>query len=75
MRPHSDERPLPRQVGMKLVLQVDEGGVGELVEGDAAEDGRGKVGSDGCRLLAGIGAGQQGRGGSPSKGGRTEGWT
>ncbi len=50
VRPDRDEGTLPGQVGVELVLQVDEARVAELVKLDVAEDGRGKVRADLGRL-------------------------
>lgn len=43
MRSDGDQRPLPCQVLVQLVLQVDEGGVAVWGEGDASKDGTRKV--------------------------------
>ena len=50
VRADSDEGALAGEVGVQLVLEVDEGGVAERGELDVAEDGRGEVGADLGRL-------------------------
>ena len=45
-----DQRPLPADVLVELVLQVDERVIGSLREGDVSEDGRREEGPDLLRL-------------------------
>jgi len=46
MSSDSNQRSLPRQVGMELVLEINEGGVVESIEFDISEDSTGEVRSD-----------------------------
>lgn len=54
MRPNRHQRPLARQIRVQLVLQINEGSVGEGVERHVAEDGRGEVRADGGRLFVRV---------------------
>lgn len=54
MSSDSNEGSLPRQVGVKLVLKVDEGSVVERVEFDVTENRGREVGTDLGSLLADV---------------------